>query len=855
MVFKLIKWLFSFISVLAMLLLAAALIVPRVFNPNDYRDDLAALVKQKTGRELTLGGNLSVSVFPWLGVRAYDVSFSQPVGLGKGNMLQVGEVDLKVKVLPLFKKQVEVATVVLKQPTIHIITSKEGITSLDGLNGDKDGDQAIEKKDQPAQQATDAALALVVQGVYVEDGNIIWDDLQTEQLLQVRNLQVKTGNLIGAQLVPLSVQGELLDSATPDITSFDINGMARINIANQQVDIRNLKANLQRGDFNLQTSLDEAVVQSDLSIVINGLTVQSQALDTGFGEAQINGFIPSASFKPANGVLRLSAMQASGKVAQRAVLVESRNIQFDSKQQTLAMPSLTVQSEDLQASITNLQGSRIIDAPNFIAALNVQPFDAQKLLNELEIDYQPIDNQALRKLALSARLSGSLNEASFSDVKLIVDETTLTGNAFVQNFTKPATSFDLQLNQIDLDRYLPIDEEGVQSNNTTKDAAVTAAAMLVPMALFKDMNANGSFKANKLKSGGVELENIDVAVASTPGNVSITPTAKLYDGSIGGKVEYSESADTAQLRIKNNIDLVDLSRLFTAADVTDQLSGIGSLDIDLLITEVAGKQSNSGSIKLLASNGAIQGVDIKKVLIDAKKKYNEYRGRETEEVVYDENDETRFAELLGTFNLNDFVISNKDFALKAPLFRVNGDGDINIAQNDLDYLVTISVVNTSKGQGGEALSELKGIPLPVRFFGDITSPKYKIDFKAMYELIAKRKINEGKDDYLERKLGVEEGSQLSSKELLRQALLKKAEDKYSNKDESAETQQGQQSEADVVTVEDHDSQNQNAPVEDISVQSEPQAEEPELTPEQRKEKAKDELKQDAIEGLLDAILN
>ena len=850
--FKLIKWLFSFICVFAMLLLAAALIVPRVVNPNDYRDDIAVLVKQKTGRELALNGDLSVSVFPWLGVRAHDVSFSQPDGFAKGNMLQVGEVDLKVKFLPLLQKKVEVATIILKQPTIHIITNKQGVTSLDGLGGDSTSEQ---ENTQTTQQTAGSALALVVQGIHLEDGNIIWDDLQTEQLLQVRNLNVETGNLLGDELVPLSMEGELLDSNTPDITGFDMSGMARINIATQQVDLKALQANVERGEFDLQTGFDEAVVKSDMSVVVNGLTIQSQALDTEIGEAQINGFVPSASFKPDSGVLRLSAMQASGKIEQRPLLIESRNIELNINQQTLAMPLLTMQSEDLQIAFSNVQGRRIIDAPDIMAVLNIQPFDAQKLLNELDIDFEPADEEALREMALSTRLSGSLDELSLSNTKLIIDDTTLTGNIFIQNFSKPAVSFGLQLDEIDLDRYLPVSEDDEENEDMEKDTSIAASAMVVPMALFKELNANGSFKADKFKSGGVELQAIDVIVASTPGNVTITPNAQLYDGSIGGKVEYTEQGDNAQLRIKNSIDLVDLSSLLTAAEVTDQLSGIGSLDIDVLIQETAGRQTNSGTIKLLAKNGAIQGINIKKILDETKAKYNELRGKEVESAQYDENDETRFAELLGTFNLNDFVLSNKDFVLKAPLFRVHGDGDINIAQQNLDYTVGLSVVNTSRGQGGESLDNLKGITIPVRFTGDITEPEYKIDFKALYESVAKQKVDEKKDEYLERKLGVEGGSQLSSKELLRQALLKEVEDKYGDEEQTTNAQTNEQDNwgrADQPPSTPQVESNQPMPNENVSTQ---QSAEPELTPEQRKEKAKDDLKQDAIEGLLDAILN
>jgi len=83
---RLIKWLLGFLVTLVILVLAAVIIIPNVIDPNDYRDELSALVKDKTGRDLTLSGDLKISVFPWLGVKTQGLALSQPDGID-GNML------------------------------------------------------------------------------------------------------------------------------------------------------------------------------------------------------------------------------------------------------------------------------------------------------------------------------------------------------------------------------------------------------------------------------------------------------------------------------------------------------------------------------------------------------------------------------------------------------------------------------------------------------------------------------------------------------------------------------------------------------------------------------------------------
>jgi len=128
-----------------------------VFDPNDYRGEITSLVKDKTGRDLALEGDLEVSVFPWLGIRARGVSMSQPEEIG-GDMLSVQNAQLRVKLMPLLSKRVEVDTIVLEEPTVRLVTLKDGTDSFSGLTSDSE-------EEVTSEDAGGAAVVLVVQGV------------------------------------------------------------------------------------------------------------------------------------------------------------------------------------------------------------------------------------------------------------------------------------------------------------------------------------------------------------------------------------------------------------------------------------------------------------------------------------------------------------------------------------------------------------------------------------------------------------------------------------------------------------------------------------------------------------------
>ena len=65
---------------LLLLIVVAVVVAPLVIDPNDYREQIQSAVKNKTGRDLLINGDLSLSVFPWIGVGVNDASLSNASG-------------------------------------------------------------------------------------------------------------------------------------------------------------------------------------------------------------------------------------------------------------------------------------------------------------------------------------------------------------------------------------------------------------------------------------------------------------------------------------------------------------------------------------------------------------------------------------------------------------------------------------------------------------------------------------------------------------------------------------------------------------------------------------------------------
>ncbi|MFW5911091.1 MAG: AsmA family protein, partial [Thiohalospira sp.] len=58
---KLLRYLLVGVAALVALLIAAAVILPLVIDPDDYRDEIEAAVNEATGRELAIEGSIGLS--------------------------------------------------------------------------------------------------------------------------------------------------------------------------------------------------------------------------------------------------------------------------------------------------------------------------------------------------------------------------------------------------------------------------------------------------------------------------------------------------------------------------------------------------------------------------------------------------------------------------------------------------------------------------------------------------------------------------------------------------------------------------------------------------------------------------
>jgi AsmA protein len=97
-------------------LLCAALLGVWLFvNPNAYKAKIAASVKESTGRELKLAGDIKLSVIPWVALELGPASLGNPPGFSDEPFLSFTHASVRVRLLPLLRQHLQIACARMRQ--------------------------------------------------------------------------------------------------------------------------------------------------------------------------------------------------------------------------------------------------------------------------------------------------------------------------------------------------------------------------------------------------------------------------------------------------------------------------------------------------------------------------------------------------------------------------------------------------------------------------------------------------------------------------------------------------------------------------------------------------------------------
>lgn len=690
---KLVKAVLIFFSSVALLIVAAAIIIPLVVDLNDYKSEIEVAVQEKTGRVLKIEGGLDLSIFPWLGVSTGKILLSNASGFAEKPFAVIGEADIKVKLLPLLSKKVEVSTVVLKSLELHLEKNKQGITNWDDLiaskeSADQPSKELIEKYTSssaaeqaqiqiPAQESgdTDAVIDLTkikIGGLIIQDSQVSWDDQQAGQHIIIKNFNFSSGAVAFNQPIAIKL-ALLLKNSEPAVTE----------------------------QLTLSTSLviDEALQKIQLS---------NFKLDSISKGKPIPG-----------GVLNMQLLS---------------EIALDLQQQTLVLKNLQLNTDSIKLT-GNISTTQLKTVPHYTGVIQIAEFSPKSLMQQLAMEVpETSDKQVLQKLAISFDLQGTKNSVALENLQMTLDDTQINGYMRVKQFDQPAITFQLAIDDIDVDRYSAPKQEGKPLPAQTPIAKVKTAvaeATLLPMDTLRTLNINGDLTIAKLKVAQLKMAEVSLNIQAKDGIVRTKQSIKqLYQGYYQGKITINAKGKSPRISLNEKATNVQLEPLLDdlQPNSSAKLKGKANIAANLKTkgnTMTVIKSGLGGTLNVSLEKGAVRGFNLQKIIDIGKLAI---KGKEMQQSYADE--QTLFTIIKGTATVKKGLINNPDFLAESSTFEVKGGGTANLVNEELDYKL---VAKTRKG--GKGITDR---PVAIKVQGTFSEPSYVVDLSSIQSMMTEK---------------------------------------------------------------------------------------------------------------------
>ena len=571
-----------------------------------------------------------------------------------------------MRLLPLLRGKVEVGNVRLDGARIRLITDESGRENWADL-----GKSETQQAPQPESGATEIPT---IAGLEISDAAVVMENRKDKSRREVRDFHLKTGRLASGETFPLALDF-VLDQ--------DRSLIVKVKLA------ADVTADLERNAHRL------AEPKIDLTVSGQGypadgvpVEVRAKSLEADVGQE----------------LYRLDALAIKTTWKSDGLPAAGVPVAFSAKDCNVNLASQTLELAGLDADAAgahvtgSLTGAEILDAPSFKGSLKLDPLSLREWLPKLGIDApKTADPNVLKQLSFTGNVQLTKTSAEIGDIVLKLDDTTLRGMLGVADFAAKALRFDLNVDRINADRYLPPSSE--QAGARTR----RSRRREIPVDMLRKLNARGQLSVGEAIFAGMTFTKLRLGVNAREGKVRFYPSeASMYGGRYRGDIGIDATGKVARVTLDEHVSGVNFAPLFKDLFETQRVSGKGSANIKL-----AGEGRTSddlmktldGTVDFNVADGALEGADLWYEIRRARAvlKQQAIPARDSGPP------RTPFSALTGTGTMNDGVLKNNDLNVAMQYLKVTGQGTVDLPRSSLDYrLVDDRAEDPARGRGRSA---------------------------------------------------------------------------------------------------------------------------------------------------------
>jgi AsmA protein len=696
-----------FVLGLLLIIVALGFALTHLFDPNDYKDEIRQLARDKANVELTLNGDIGWSLFPWLGLELHEASvatLSNPTQ----PFADLQMLGLSVRVLPLLRREVQMSDVRVEGLNLSLNRDENGHGNWEDIGKPAPG--TVSPSAAPAEPGTTPSkpdkpsqpIRMDIDSLTVNNARVEYVDVRKGQSFTAESIQLSTGAIHEATDIPLKLTA-FLGTTQPQLRAkTELVGELRFDRA------------LKRYQF------------SDMRLS---------------GEA---------SGEPLQGKTVTFAAQGQLLVDMAANIAE--------------WSSLKLSANQLRA-LGELRARDLDKTPQLTGALSIAQFDLRTFLDSVGQTLPAMTPGSLSKVEMVTRLSGTPTSVSLDELNLKVDDSTFTGRIALEDFSKQALRLQLKADNFNADRYRPAESEEKKGASAARksevqnsEAAAVAGAgttplpdqptkaawsteKLLPVERLRKLDVDADISFGTLTLDKLPIQNAALKTQAQNGEIRLESLrGDLYNGNFDAKGNLDVRPDVPLLSMQTRISKVPLERVLQSQDQTPPVKGLLTLNSDLNAkgnSEKALIDSLNGTASFTVANGVLVNANIEQQLcqgiamLNRKTLTGEPRGKDTP-----------FQQLDGNLMFRNGVASNPDLKVKIPGLTVNGNGDVDLRVLGMDYRVGV-IIEGDKTQMPDPACEVNpryvGIEWPVQCRGplELGAKACRLDKEGLGKVAAK----------------------------------------------------------------------------------------------------------------------
>ncbi|NVZ15787.1 MULTISPECIES: AsmA family protein [unclassified Pseudomonas] len=673
---------------LLLIIVALGFALTHLFDPNDYKDEIRQIARDKAHIELTLNGDIGWSLFPWLGLELHEASVatltnpSQPFA----DLQMLG---LSVRVLPLLRREVQMSDVRVEGLNLRLNKDVHGHGNWEDIGKNVPDPATVATTPAVAEAATPPKpekppqpIRLDIDSLTINNARVEYNDEQTGKQFSAESIQLSAGAVHEGASIPVKLTAFFGTNQPLMRVKTEVNGNLRIQRA------------LKRYQFE------------DMKVT---------------GEA---------TGEPLQGKTVTFSTQGQLLVDQSANIAEWTGMKL-SLNQLRALGELKVNDLD--------------KTPQLSGALSIAQFDLAKFLDSVGNPLPPMAAGSLSKVELVSRLKGTPTSLALEDLNLKLDASTFTGRVAVDDFARQSLRVQLKADTFNADNYLPAKSEAAKGAAAARQAEVQnseAGAMaaggttplpdaptkaawstdkLLPLTRLRTLDVNADLSFGQLTLSKLPIQNAALKASGLDGQLKLeTLSGGLYNGTFQANGNLDVRQDIPLLALQTRIKQVPVERILQAQGQNPPVKGQLTLDSNLNgrgNSQKALIDSLNGTASFAINNGVLLNANIEQqlctgiALLNRKTLSGDQRGKDTP-----------FQELKGNLTFRNGVASNPDLKVRIPGLTVNGDGDVDLRVLGMDYRVGIIVEGDQRDVPDPACqvgSNFQNIEVPLRCRGPL----------------------------------------------------------------------------------------------------------------------------------------